>query len=789
MRWPLHINLNRMQRENIQQDILLLCVLEGKVELSIEGEKYLMNVGDMIAINSVKKYSWIAQEETHLIAQITISYQLLSDYLKNDIVYFWCNSVEEHTPSYETLKQYIYKLLYEYVLDTQNMTFAAQSIYYQIIDFMLIAFLVKNDFTKRMDDKEEIVYRTVQYINMHYDEKLSLEEIAGELYTNPASLSRLFKKRVGMNFVEYANSIRMQRAVDELLFTEKPVTIVAADSGFSNISLFNRMFKKRYNTTPSEFRRQMKGNVENHLKEKEQKEYDRVKQFVDQLRQNKITEAGSVMEISVDMAASGQKARYGCEAINMGSASQLLMAEVQKHAMILKKELEYKYLLIKNIMSADMQIRDTANAENLNFDRVDTVLDFLVENRIVPILEFGEEPDRIQKNINEVIVKNRNDVFFQDEDDSNFVISKFIQHILTRYGSAEVGEWLFQCTYEEHADKKYPVNQYNYVNIIENLILTIRNYIPAAKIGVFGHEISTDNYIILNFLEQWKQKEILPDFLLINLRPYAVEHGQYKYIPYPEYIRIELQKTRKLLKEYGFEKIGLFLNDWNTTMSDRNYVNDTCAKGAYIVKAMLLYQQDADMIIYDYGSDILSIHYDKHSLLTGGKGLLTKDGIRKPACYAFSFLKRINGDIISKGEQYIASCNRKGDYYILLSNPVNFSYRYFMKKEDEWERHEIAHLFEHRGIVKVNLHLFNLDNEKYSLRQYTVNDKYVNLIEEWKCLGDQEIQTREEIEYLSNITVPRLSVTHNAVKRNYLNLSLYMEPHEVVFIHMHKDKL
>ena len=68
-------------------------------------------------------------------------------------------------------------------------------------------------------------------------------------------LSRLFRNVTGMSCREYVLEYRMTKAMGLLRMTDKPIIEIAYETGFNNISYFNRTFKKHCHQTPSDFRK------------------------------------------------------------------------------------------------------------------------------------------------------------------------------------------------------------------------------------------------------------------------------------------------------------------------------------------------------------------------------------------------------------------------------------------------------------------------------------------------------------------------------------------------------
>lgn len=98
------------------------------------------------------------------------------------------------------------------------------------------------------------VARIFSYINEHFAEKITLEELAEECSLSRTYLSRYFKKLTGQNLFSYIQQTRLQYAAYLLQTSKKSITEIAAESGFDNLSYFNRMFKKSYGVAPGKFR-------------------------------------------------------------------------------------------------------------------------------------------------------------------------------------------------------------------------------------------------------------------------------------------------------------------------------------------------------------------------------------------------------------------------------------------------------------------------------------------------------------------------------------------------------
>lgn len=98
------------------------------------------------------------------------------------------------------------------------------------------------------------VERVFQFMNHNFHKTVSLAEAARLANMTEVSFSRFFKKRTGITFIDSLMEMRLGHASRMLIDTTQSIAEIAYDCGFNNISNFNRIFKKKKNCTPKEFR-------------------------------------------------------------------------------------------------------------------------------------------------------------------------------------------------------------------------------------------------------------------------------------------------------------------------------------------------------------------------------------------------------------------------------------------------------------------------------------------------------------------------------------------------------
>ncbi len=114
---------------------------------------------------------------------------------------------------------------------------------------------------KHSDDmyrKNEKIRELIDYIHQHYQEKLSIISLADIIGYSKTHFMTVFKQHTGTSCTDFIIQFRLSKACDLLVNSIKPILEVASEVGFTNLSNFNRQFKRYYQITPSQYRKQFK---------------------------------------------------------------------------------------------------------------------------------------------------------------------------------------------------------------------------------------------------------------------------------------------------------------------------------------------------------------------------------------------------------------------------------------------------------------------------------------------------------------------------------------------------
>ena len=122
--------------------------------------------------------------------------------------------------------------------------------YYQQF-FLNITDLLKTESVYAVDD---VIERIQIYIQKNYQKDLTQDFIASLFYLNRSYLSTLFRQKTGMKFVDYLNNVRIEKAKEMLLGTNRKMYQISKAVGYDNTKYFFRIFKKKAGMTPEQYR-------------------------------------------------------------------------------------------------------------------------------------------------------------------------------------------------------------------------------------------------------------------------------------------------------------------------------------------------------------------------------------------------------------------------------------------------------------------------------------------------------------------------------------------------------
>ena len=114
----------------------------------------------------------------------------------------------------------------------------------------------EHPFTSKTQRDELRIKKTLYFIETHYREQITIDDIAADADISVSTLLRLYHDILHTTPIQYVLQYRLEQIREELLsYPDSAISEIAYSCGFNDISYFNRCFLKKYSFTPSDFRR------------------------------------------------------------------------------------------------------------------------------------------------------------------------------------------------------------------------------------------------------------------------------------------------------------------------------------------------------------------------------------------------------------------------------------------------------------------------------------------------------------------------------------------------------
>lgn len=246
-------------------------IIKGKYIVNINLKEYVVEEGDIVILKPCTLHSF-KQYENEKMASKTIMFDLsmlnsnvtdacsikyFTPFLDNKVSY--PTILKPSDKGYKNIKNCIDKLFLCY--EEKNEFFELQLKSYLFELFYILfkeCFEIHDCSTKIKDDTTNDIKAILEYIKINYMNPISIKDLANVVNFSEHYFMRFFKKYMGMTCVDYINEYRLNIATNLLETTNMSIMEIAVKVGVNNISYFNKIFKKKFNLTPKEYRKNLK---------------------------------------------------------------------------------------------------------------------------------------------------------------------------------------------------------------------------------------------------------------------------------------------------------------------------------------------------------------------------------------------------------------------------------------------------------------------------------------------------------------------------------------------------
>ena len=775
------------------RDPCILFLFQGKAEVTVGNHHVAMNPEDYMVINSFEIYS-VSLSDEGLLGRLHMNYAELSDYLdlaENDIR---CSAYVGSREMRERFRRRLKQIFSYYEGRRGENASRVMALYFELLYDLRMNCMVKKSeriVARRNDDAavEETIRR---FLEEHYLEKIMLKDLARETFFSEAYLSRYIKQHFGKNFLKLLIDIRVSHAAQLLHETDASIIRVAMDSGFADLSAMNKAFMAEYNVSPADYRRIERDKAAKEKDEREEQEEhldSKIRRFFREEGADYRTEEADVQRLFTDSERFRRLKNFWTRMINAGRAQEILRADVQQQILLLQSEIGIRYVRFWDIWSPEMRIYSGDGQKHYNFSMMDAVIAFLYDHHIYPYIELGMKPIQLNSSFFDALVYEERKSPFSSLEEYVDCIEEMLRHYIWLYGTEYVERWYLELWLDTRTEALT-----EYLEIFETVYRRLKAEVPGIRIGGAGMNREKEP-IFEQLIKTWKNRLYHPDFISVYL--YFFDNGFLKNenneSNRPEiwrggdYIIQFLQKVQRILRENDFGAQELHLSEWNFTAGNRDPVNDSTFKSAFIIKSLLEMEGQVDVAGYWPGLDLVTGYFDTGILIDGSAGVLTRNTIRKPAFYGLQFMSHLDDYVIGQDANMIVTTNRRGSYRMVCHNwrePEDSYYEQFgtgtVVKTDP-DSYFVYEEREFRVVIR------NVENGSYYIKKRLMDRQHGSVQEEWKRMGLSDTLNVKDIEYLRGICVPQITVDNAEVTSGELTIDFKLESNAILSVHIFRS--
>lgn len=643
----------------------------------------------------------------------------------------------------------------------------------------------------------------LEYIHRHFDENITLKELAEHTFLNSSYLSRSFQKYMGISFLTYLTQVRLIRA-EELMKGEKTVTQIAYESGFSNVNSLIAAFKQYRGMTPGQYRKTIEASglskpqwpcmsdggwstvftsLMQYAREGEQAE-----------EKEKVKSPVKTCEVTGTVSGAKEPMIHNWKKImNAGYARDLLDAGIQNQLRQLLSSVNFRYVRVKGLLDDDMMLcsMDAEESLRLNFTYLDQTVDFILSTGALPMLELGHMPGVLARSKNGLFHRS---AYFSPPSQVKLwqeLIGRLMEHMRQRYGSEELSRWIFAPWIAPDFGSFCGFTREEHFEVYKAGYEIIKAVHPNITVSGSGCTIEDDGAIDY-FLTRAKIENCMPD--LITVRSFSTENpgeaDELKLVESAEafsvvvsadeaYLEHRMEKISRYLKKNGIQA-DLMLEEWSNNVWQRDLCNDTSYKSAYLFRNILQNYKRFYGMGYFSLNDRLGEVAPAPTHFHGGFGLFNQEGIPKSAFYAMKLLGKMGDYKIAQTEGCLITV-RGEQVQIFLHNYCHYDMLYRYRHTTNLSPTERYKVFQEKPPKAFHITLAGLTDGLYRIHTYSIGPGGGSTYDEWLRMGAPEKMDEEEQRYLLGHSVPVLK-SETLELTGKLRRNSCLEPHEVQLI-------
>lgn len=644
----------------------------------------------------------------------------------------------------------------------------------------------------------------LRFVQMHWAEPITLAQLAASHFLSESYLSRLFHKCLDMTFTDYLVSVRLEHAEADLRRTGRSITQIAYLNGFKSTNAFIEYFRRKHGVTPGKYRKTMeaKGPAPDQCSRGDLSDWMQVL-----LQHDEGTDAVAHKErksreitASANVAGEGKPVRQPWRRLmNIGYARDGLIGTVQEQIKRAKREIGFTDLRFHGIFDDDMHIYQQKEDGSpwYNFTYADLLFDFILSVGLHPYVELGFVPSKMAKVQYRLFERCSIAGTYADRQKWEALVQASVAHWIERYGLEEVLQWRFTILSFNYSQlPEIPMEYADYLDMYCTTWRILKELDAGLRLGGPGSfpSISLAETGGRQLLKELVACGCPPDFVSVQIYPHENIERDAEFLHFTtnqqsapsvlskdeSFVRHFLQSLRQMMAECGLGEREIVIEEWSSTLWQRDLSSDTCYKAAWLTKNALENCENADMLGYWLLTDFIDEWLVPGGVFHGGYGLFTTNGIPKAGYQALRLLTRVGERLVAQGNGWFVSKNRN-EIQIFLYHYCHYDALYRYRYQKLTNPHDAYKVFRQGGDLHLSLTLTGLHPGAYRQERRRISRKAGSAYDKWLEIGAPEKIGPDDLRYLSETSQPSFTVCESGTDGR-LTIEAELGPHEVEMI-------
>jgi len=491
--------------------------------------------------------------------------------------------------------------------------------------------------------------------------------------------------------------------------------------------------------------------------------------------------------ISVDVGQAGTPVdRFYDLSIGSDFQGTLIRPDSQAQLKTAVDELGFRYIRFHAIFHDVLGAVRVDNGRTVyDWTKTDELYDDLLSKGIRPFVELGFTP--------KALATSANSIFYWKGNTSHpkpamwtALVDAFVRHMQQRYGVDEVRRWYFEVWNEPNLDGFWEgADQKAYFELYDRTARTLKAIDPDLQVG--GPSTAGAAWVP-EFLDHVAKSKAPVDF--VTTHTYGVDGGfldekgesDTKLSSKPDAIVGDVRKVRAQIAASPFPALPLYFTEWSTSYTPRDAVHDSYVSAPYILSKLKGVQGLVQGMSYWTYTDLFEEPGPPPTPFHGGFGLLNREGIRKPAYFAYKYLNALKGRSVPVADDQAMASTDGTRTAVLL-------WDWTQPRQAVSNRPFYTHLVPNAPAAPVALRIGHLAAGRYHLRAYRTGYRHNDAYSDYIDMGLPKSLDPRQLRRLQRLTrdTPEIDRTVRIGTDGLLTLDLPMRSNDILLVEIERQ--